>query len=159
MDYISVTGHRPDKLGGYNNPKAEERLNIFAKQVVISETKGPVTWVTGMAQGWDTAIAQACFDLGCAYIAVIPFVGQEKVWPVERQRYYEFLLSNAADLLIVSDKQEMSAFNRRNYRMVDMTRKTVALWDGTRGGTSNCVAYAKSKGHEVTNYFDHWIKF
>jgi len=33
--------------------------------------------------------------------------------------------------------------------MVDNCDKLVAVWDGTKGGTSHCVGYAKKQGKEI----------
>jgi hypothetical protein len=35
----------------------------------------------------------------------------------------------------------------------------LALWDGSHGGTSNCIAYAKVRAKPVTNVWNKWEKF
>lgn len=58
---IAATGHRPDKLGGYDDD-VMKRLKDLArgyleKQEVLAEV------ISGMAQGWDTAIALVAIEL------------------------------------------------------------------------------------------------
>jgi uncharacterized phage-like protein YoqJ len=38
---------------------------------------------------------------------------------------------------------------KRNEYMVDKCDKLLAVWNGTTGGTHNCIKYAKSKGKEI----------
>ena len=38
---------------------------------------------------------------------------------------------------------------KRNEYMVDLTDKVIAVWDGSKGGTGNCVRYAEKCGKEI----------
>ena len=38
---------------------------------------------------------------------------------------------------------------RRNEYMVDKADTLIAVWNGTSGGTANCVKYAKKKGVDI----------
>ena len=38
---------------------------------------------------------------------------------------------------------------KRNQFMVDHSNLLIAVWDGSSGGTSNCVAYAKKIGLQI----------
>ena len=150
---LAVTGHRPDKLGGYG-PQARNRLEDFA--VGILAVRQPALVITGMAQGWDQAVAAACRTLCIPYHAAIPFRGQEKMWPAEGQNYWRGLLTDAVGQTIVCpgnyDPRKMQT---RNEWMVDRCTKVLALWNGSSGGTSNCVAYARRiRGREVENVWD-----
>ena len=33
--------------------------------------------------------------------------------------------------------------------MVDLADKVIAVWDGSKGGTGNCVRYAGKRGKEI----------
>ncbi|APW79708.1 GTP-binding domain [Pectobacterium phage PP99] len=148
---LSVTGHRPNKLGGYS-------IEAYSKLLVLATDQlsqlMPEKVLTGMALGWDTAIAEACFNLGIPFIACIPFRGQEKLWPQQSQDKYDNLVSNAAEVVIVSSGgYSASKMNKRNRYMVDNSDKVLALWDGTQGGTGNCVAYATIKNKTSINCY------
>jgi len=56
-----------------------------------------------------------------------------------------------ADGVVVVSEGGYSARNmqRRNEWMVDHSDKVLAVWDGSNGGTGNCVAYARSIGREI----------
>src|SRR3546814_16271306 len=45
---------------------------------------------------------------------------------------------------------------KRNEWMVDHADELVALWDGSRSGTGNCVAYANTSGKPVVNLWPSW---
>jgi uncharacterized phage-like protein YoqJ len=153
---IAVTGHRPQKLGGYT---VQTVLTQYAEYILTLAKKnyGDCTIVTGMAIGWDMAIAQACIDLGLPFHAYVPFRGQEKLWPHRVQVRYQYLLTHAEKVVIVSE----GGFSRdkmdlRNKAMVDVADILVSLWDGSSSGTGNCVQYARSKNIKTINVWDGW---
>ena len=57
----------------------------------------PSEVISGMALGWDMALAQAAINLGIPFIAAVPFIGQENMWIKKTQEYYKELLSKHAD--------------------------------------------------------------
>ena len=58
------------------------------------------------------------------------------------QQIYEEILSKADKVTLVSDKEyEPSVMQKRNEFMVDNSDLVVAVWNGTSGGTANCLAY------------------
>jgi uncharacterized phage-like protein YoqJ len=137
---IAGTGHRPDKLGGYN---AQTIMRVNALATTYLREAKPTLVISGMAQGWDMSLAQASINLGIPFDAYIPFQGQEQVWPLAARCYYQELLKHAREVKICSPGGFSTiAMTRRNRCMVDDCDKLVALWDGTAGGTGNCIAYA-----------------
>ena len=38
---------------------------------------------------------------------------------------------------------------KRNEYMVDLADRVIAVWDGSKGGTANCVKYAEKVGKEI----------
>lgn len=155
-DILAFTGHRPDKIGGYN-ASASERLEAFAAGIIIDLK--PRSVITGMALGWDQAVARAAVVLGVPIVAAIPFAGQERKWPPESQRAYRELLSKLSELVTVCHGgYEAWKMQRRNEWMVDNCTKLVALWDGSIGGTANCVTYARRVGRETLNVWPRWLE-
>lgn len=163
MTYVA-TGHRPDKLGGYSL-KSANRLEKFALETLSIIAPRPKEIYIGMAQGWDQAIASACYVLNIPYIAAIPFSGQELVWDKRDQEYYHWLVSNAAKRIVVCQHGFVAAkMNMRNRWMVDMAEiekecRVLALWNGEPGGTANCVEYANEKKVEVCNVWPVWERW
>lgn len=150
---IAFTGHRPDKLGGYqpNGLQTAVRQALF-ETLANAVTDGPVVAMSGMALGLDTWAAEACVELGIPFIAAVPFKGQESRWPRRSQDIYKTLLDKAQEVVVVSPgSYSARAMHRRNEYMVDWAHRLVAVWDGSPGGTAACVAYARKKGRIMHN--------
>lgn len=140
---IAGTGHRPDKLGGYDAFTAKKTLDLAEKLLRFHQ---PSTVISGMAQGWDMALAQAAINLGIPFHAYLPFLGQELVWPQTTRLYYHALLRHAQHTVICSEGGfTKKAMQVRNERMVDACDLLLALWNGSPGGTANCLTYAMLK--------------
>jgi predicted Rossmann fold nucleotide-binding protein DprA/Smf involved in DNA uptake len=153
----AATGHRPDKLGGYG-PAVAARLRRGATRF-LEGRRNTTEAVGGMALGWDTAWALAALDVGVPLVAALPFKGQESRWPVESQRLYHWILERAAEVVIVCPGgYSPDKMQRRNEWMVDRCDELAALWDGSAGGTANCVAYADQVGRPVVNLWPDWAR-
>lgn len=152
---VAGTGHRPEKLGGYET-WAYNALVVTAMTVLHSLKPGKV--ISGMALGWDQALAEAALRMGVPFTAAIPFKGQESRWPKESQERYRWLLGKADEVVDTSEGQPYHPrlMQVRNEWMVDNCDLLVALFDGTPGGTANCVKYAKRVGRPVRNYYRTW---
>lgn len=153
---LAVTGHRPDKLGGYGRG-AWNRLVAVARVELLK--LNPDLVITGMALGWDQAIARACVSLEIPFDAYIPFDGQAKVWPPESQEmYYALLRNSGSKRVICPGKYSPWAMQVRNVAMVDNCDLLLALWNGSDGGTANCVKYATKIGVEIVNCWESFSK-
>jgi uncharacterized phage-like protein YoqJ len=148
---IAATGHRPDKLGGYT-PEIRENLRRVAREFLALHPRVSEA-VSGMALGWDQAFAHAAIDLGIPVVAAIPFKGQAARWPEQAQAYYRKLIDRSARVVHVSPLPTFTqdAFQARNEWMVDYSHAIVALWNGSPGGTANCIDYARASGRTITN--------
>lgn len=145
---VAVTGHRPNKLGGYGPSKVQDRVR---GQLRMAFEKLRATQViSGMALGVDQWAAEEALDLWIPVLAAVPFEGQQRLWPLDAQRRYRGLLSQASEIVHVCDPgYAVWKMQKRNEWMVDHCRLLVAVWDGTRGGTANCVRYAERVGCSV----------
>lgn len=153
MTVIAATGHRPDKLGGYSN---QVRLALGGLATEYLYREAPEKVISGMALGWDQAVAVTALALRIPLIAAVPFEGQESTWPEDSQRLYRFILESADEVVVVSKVACNTAFQTRNKWMVDRATKMVALWDGSWGGTFNCLDYARKRGVPVDNLWNRW---
>ena len=112
----------------------------------------PATVISGMALGWDQALAQAALNLDIPYYAYIPFNGQESKWPVNSQDVYRFLLNKADHIVECSEPgYAVWKMQHRNECMVKDADVVLALWNGSSGGTANCVDYAEKVKKQVVN--------
>lgn len=148
------TGHRPNKLGGYGEDVAHN-LRIVAGNWL--ERYGPEKVISGMALGWDQQLALAAIALNIPVIAAVPFSGQEKAWPLASQEVFHFIIDKAADVEVVSAGGYAPwKMQVRNQWMVDNAKIVLALWDGSDGGTANCIRYAESKNKPITNLWEFY---
>lgn len=150
---VAGTGHRPDKLGGYEN---RTRLALGGLATEYLSRKKPDLVISGMALGWDQALAGAAIALGIPLCAIIPFEGQERKWPEDAQARYARLLASAGEVVVASPWPSTSAMQKRNEMMVDRADRVVALWDGSWGGTFNCVKYAEKTRVPIDHLWNRW---
>jgi uncharacterized phage-like protein YoqJ len=155
----AVTGHRPDKLGGYNM-QTYRKLWRFALHWYESHDTDKL--YIGMAQGWDTAVAVAARKLQIPYIACIPFIGYDRVWRIHDQKLNRELIEAAEDMIVISHEASKQAYHDRNRFMVDSADRLDALWNGVLGvpsGTGSTVFYAEKKQIPVVNLWQEWKDF
>ncbi len=159
MFTVCITGHRPDKLpGGYNltDPKNLELINLFENQLInIQKEYGYIRVITGMALGTDQLFAIAAINLinkgnFIDLVAAIPCLDQEKVWPEQSQKLYHEILQQCCKVVNVTNKPYNSiCMQQRNEYMVDHSDLIIAVWNGSSGGTKNCIDYASSKNKPI----------
>lgn len=156
---VCFTGHRPDKLGGYNenNPIMARVRKMLTHEIRRMLLSGNRTFITGMALGVDQLAAEILLDLkdgsghisNIKLIAAVPFLGQEKMWPQASQRKFREILAKCDEVVYVCNAGYAGwKMQKRNEWMVDNSEAVIAVWDGTAGGTGNCVKYAESAVHK-----------
>jgi uncharacterized phage-like protein YoqJ len=155
---VAGTGHRPDKVGGYKS-EARDRLQHIAATWLADHMLPGDKVITGMALGWDTALALAARELHIPYIAAVPFVGQQKMWPQESKNLFIDLLATADSIKYVcAPGYAPWKMQKRNEWMVDEADVILALWNGSEGGTGNCIQYAQQKEKKIVNLWDEYEK-
>jgi uncharacterized phage-like protein YoqJ len=139
---ITVTGHRPDKLGGYSTPN--ELYDLVLKGLVDAfNFFKPAYVITGMSLGTDQWAAELCFNMGIPFVAAIPFNNQDAKWFPHSKQHYHWLLSKAyAKYVICEGEYAPWKMQKRNEWMVQSCHQVVAVWNGTTGGTKNCLEAA-----------------
>jgi uncharacterized phage-like protein YoqJ len=146
---VAFTGHRPDKLGGYKLPNPTYIKVCQEIESTLKELK-PEKVISGMALGVDQWAAFIAHKLKIPFIAAVPFINQESKWPTASQETYQKLIKLAEETVIVCEGAYSAAkMQIRNEWMVDHCDQLIAVWDGTPGGTGNCVTYAKSKNKSI----------
>jgi uncharacterized phage-like protein YoqJ len=155
MMILAGTGHRPGKLGGYHANVAKALEDFCVAQ--LHELK-PDLVISGMALGFDQALARAAVRLEIPFHAYVPSEEQDSVWPYDARKKYRDLLSYAAYKHVVFPTYLPQAPKIRNERMVDACTDVIALWNGTPGGTQHCVRYAERKNKPIHHRWQHWIE-
>ena len=153
MTTHGVTGHR------FVEQQPGE-LDQFARlSVARMLTDGATEIISGMAMGWDLAVAEACIDLGVPFIAALPFPGQESLWPASEQERYRAALGRAAVVQYIGRMPLNALYHRRDRWIVDQSVKLWALCDGRPGGTFSTVLYAIQAGSKIEDLWDDWMSF
>jgi uncharacterized phage-like protein YoqJ len=153
---IAATGHRPNKLGGYHLSVFTTLCNVADDYI---EQNRPEHIISGMALGWDQAVAQVATLKGIPWTAAVPFKGQEAAWPAKSQYFYHELLMGAQRVEIICEAMRNArlGFHIRNHWMVDHCDRIMALWDGSNGGTASCIKYAQKVGRPIDNLWPQWV--
>lgn len=155
---IALTGHRPNKLAGYNldHPFYKALQQELEHQILIQlEHHDFVHCHSGMALGADTVWAQAIvamkskFPNRVMFTAHIPCENQESRWPADSQKHYHALLEHADHRIIYETHYTSQCMQKRNIGMIDASNGLLAIWDGTPGGTGNTVRAAQNNNHPV----------
>ena len=137
---VGVTGHRPHKLGGYEEPL---RAPIIDALKGVLGRVGATRGITGMALGADQYFAEACIAVNIPFTAAVPFQGQASPWPVVYQQHYYELLGQADEVVYVAEPGYARwKLEARNHWVVDHCGLLTAVWNGSSGGTANTVLYA-----------------
>lgn len=169
---IALTGHRPNKLGGYDLSTPQyRRLQTDLETYIENALKRAdvVIGHSGLALGADTVWAEAILAMRTKYPtrvlfhAEIPMLEQSEAWfkKSDIQAWERFVASadeqtvygSLAGLDKASDARKKKAsqlLNVRNDGMIDHADELLGLYDGhSRGGTANALAYAKKVGKKT----------
>jgi uncharacterized phage-like protein YoqJ len=151
---LSLTGHRPNKLWGYNLTQGKYPiLQKTLQNIIITKLKNYHTVIchSGMALGADTVWANAIIKTQKLYpnriifVADIPCNHQEKRWPNVSQVQYQNILRYANQKIIYANTYNFHCMQDHNVGMLDACDELIAVWNGDlTGGTANAVKYAQS---------------
>lgn len=154
--FIAGTGHRPDKCGGYNVDTRQKMQRVAREYLALAPQVDGV--LSGMALGWDQALAHAAIDLNLPVVACVPFKAHGLNWPAESQAYYRKLLDRCFEVVVVCPgPYSAEAMQIRNEYMVENAARVVALFNGSAGGTANCIRYANTRGVPVDNVWSDYV--
>ncbi len=158
---VCFSGHRPPRLPeGEALRELEARLFREIKKAVAT---GYDTFLFGGCYGFDFLAAHQvlrCKDAqtgaGARRIqlfAVVPFQDQDARWSQALKNEYRYLLSRCDTVIILQTGYRREYYLDRNRYMVDNSACLICYYDGSKGGTGQTVAYAKTKGLEIFNLF------
>lgn len=164
MNKVAVTGHRPSRLGGYSKEVAD---SLFDFAIGVLKVYKPDVIYTGMALGWDTAVARAAKLLKIDYVAVIPFPNQFTNWSDYDITMFSELYFHATERITLNEYKPRdtnainAAYLQRDRYMVDQCNMLLSLYDGyPKGGTFHTIEYAEQKQDVVmVNVWDDWRSY
>ena len=135
---VAVAGHRPPELGGYDDNPVSGRVRAKLEEILgaTREIQPDLVVVTGLGLGAEQLGAEAAVAAEVPFVAVLPFPGQEEVWPAPGQRRYRDLLARAASQVVLqrtppaSRAQAGAAISRRDAWLARHAAEAVVVWDG-----------------------------
>lgn len=171
MKTIAFTGHRPDKLFGYdlknNNYKilAKNLYDVLKNQIEQCDAD---TFITGGALGFDTlafcVVEKLKKDYEVYQLLAIPFANQPNNWSQDSISRYNKIKTKATNIYVDEQKEDKdysikgtnpgeyhpAKMQKRNEWMVDHCDLLIGCWDGVKkGGTWNCLNYAQKLNKEI----------
>jgi len=124
---------------------------VVSKIQKLIEKHKPEFIITGGALGIDTLAALIAIHNGITLVVAIPCKNQEKIWPQKSKDLYLQILNHPNTRPYYVSKEEFTPWcmSKRNEWMVDQLDEhdlLIAVWDGSSGGTENCIEYARKQG-------------
>ena len=146
------TGHRPDKLNGYD-PKDNKELLLHLRDIIEYHinTYKVDTFITGMALGIDQWAGRIVLKLKEKYphiklIAAVPCDNHSGKWNDKSRKQWQAIIDSCDYVYYVSTEPYTHwCMQKRNEWMVDNSKYVIAVHDGSKGGTGNCLNYAINK--------------
>ena len=174
---ISFTGHRPNKLGGYqwrNKIQKEVRKEIEKNILDIIERteEKEIVFYSGGAIGVDQIAFEVVDglkeviwfineDITIKNNIAIPFKDQDRLWRINDKERYKSQKNRADNVIYVDTekgyevsgteegKYDVRKMQKRNEYMVDNSDILIAVFDGSKSGTKNCIDDAKKHNKEI----------
>ena len=159
------SGHRPDKLAfGYDESHPDcicMKQGLFDCIAELIDL-GFSTFYGGMAQGCDIFCAEAVLihktkHPGIRFVAVVPYLGQEKRWDTDYQLRYQSIIEHADEVLVLNQRYRRGCMMQRNRYMVDRSDLLVAVYSGESGGTKRTLQYAVAKSLIILWFNPHTL--
>ena len=150
----AFTGHR-----WYDSSRKHSVRKKIEECVREAYRNGITNFISGMAIGFDLLAAEVVLSLrhefpAITLTAVLPFREQASRFnELNKCRYYK-CLSQADDIVILSNDYTAKCYLERDRFMVEHSSLLIACYDGrNRGGTFWTVNYAARTGKNVINIY------
>lgn len=137
---IGWTGHRPNEF-------TDEQKNKVIRAISESfDERKPERVIVGGALGVDTWAALVAINKGVPFTLALPFDGHHLIWPEKQQDIFLEIKSFAAEVVVVCEggwdsKRDNWKFQKRNEYIVNHCDFLIGVWNGSSGGTANCMRY------------------
>lgn len=150
----AFTGHRPHKLPFDMIPVITESTRQILVDLKVERA------ISGMALGYDLIGLKCARSVGIPVTAAIPWIGHalSTGWQDPRIPEGEYIrtleMCDRHHVVCEGDDYRPWFLQKRNEWMVDNSDGLIACWDGTPGGTRNCIMYARKVGKPI--WYFNW---
>lgn len=164
MTTVCFTGHRPKDFDGWNAPAPQHVLDWLETYInKLVDMKDKITFISGAAQGVDQWAADIVLKVKkerpekeILLTIAMPYVGFGNNWPHAAREKLDKINKYADNVVYVLPKEctrdHWFFLQKRNEWMVDRSELVLAVWNGSTGGTFNCVQYAKQQKIRIIRY-------
>ena len=131
---LVLTGHRSDKIEDARRVRQAIHASLIEAE--------PDIVVCGMANGFDLYGGHAACNLGFKVWAAKPWAGHKP--RKDDVAIYDSIIMFADKVIDVTDYDKYPGpwvYQKRNEWMIDRGTHVLAYWDGSPGGTNNCLKY------------------
>ena len=142
--FVAFTGHR--------HVKCVEMLEALEE---VARRFPNADWICGGAVGVDSNAAEYAMMHGIKLHLILPFPPEImwKYWTPDQRAILKNTIDYAEKLSVLNPYYDVRYYQLRNMRMVDSAQVLIAFYDGSPGGTANCVRYACSlKNYPIVSY-------
>ena len=149
--YCCFTGHRKIK-----ESSIKFILTKLKRELEDLIASGVDTFISGGACGFDTICASMVLTLreqghGIKLIMALPCEDQDRYWKGKEKALYRDILSEADDIIYVSQKYHAGCMHERNRFMVNNSNHCICYLEKVDSGTAYTVKYAMNKNITVNN--------
>ena len=147
----AFTGHRA--LG---SAEAESALRAEIRRAVCELIgRGYTRFLCGMAMGFDVLAGEVVLELRrdlpeLHLVAVVPFEGQERRFPLPWRLRYRALLGAADEAVVLSEGYSRGVYLLRNRYLARHASAMIAYCRHSRSGTAQAVRLAREVGLDIT---------
>jgi ribonuclease HI/uncharacterized phage-like protein YoqJ len=135
---LTVLGHRPPEMGGYDSPALDvvrgQLREIIEAKVELHD--GALSVVSGLRLGAEMLGAEAAVQAGASLVAVLPFPDPDAKWPAASRKRFATLVDAAATTLTLETKVPSStqlvagSLRRRDSWLMRNVDEAILVWNG-----------------------------
>ena len=153
MESCAFTGHRIIKEDHKPTLPA-----LLLRAVAYAYEKGCKRFLAGGAIGFDTEAARAVIKFRISHpdvklILILPCQDQAEKWSDSQRSVYEYTLSEANEVVYISDEYYDGCLKERNRVLAEECDILIAYVGRYNSGAAQTVRMANSLGKEVYNLF------
>ena len=153
MKACSFTGHRQIK-----REHEKELPELVARAINFAYEGGCRRFIAGGALGFDTVAAREIIRFRLRHpdvslVLYLPCIAQDSKWRPQQKRLYEYLLSEANEVVYVSEEYTDGCMKERNLRIAEEADILIAYVGRANSGAAQTVRMARELGREIYNLY------